>query len=153
MKQEYMFSQQPWVMLISFLKIIQMYLTFISRRLFHAIFMFKKFWQQIKVIIGLKFSSLIWIQIFLKLCSGKLCSYRMKYRRWDMFDISVRKEINIKYTFNFVRNKEIYSRVIRYHLPSDLWYISIFVRNAQYHDVFDIYYINCKTHEGHNKSI
>ena len=117
MKQEYMFSQQPWVMLISFLKIIQMYLTFISRRLFHAIFMFKKFWQQIKVIIGLKFSSLIWIQIFLKLCSGKLCSYRMKYRRWDMFDISVRKEINIKYTFNFVRNKEIYSRVIRYYLP------------------------------------
>lgn len=117
MKREYMFSQQPWVMLISFLKIIQMYLTFISRRLFHAIFMFKKFWQQIKVIIGLKFSSLIWIQIFLKLCSGKLCSYRMKYRRWDMFDISVRKEINIKYTFNFVRNKEIYSRVIRYYLP------------------------------------
>ena len=103
MKQEYMFSQQPWVMLISFLKIIQMYLTFISRRLFHAIFMFKKFWQQIKVIIGLKFSSLIWIQIFLKLCSGKLCSYRMKYRRWDMFDISVRKAINIKYSFNFVK--------------------------------------------------
>ena len=116
MKQEYMFSQQPWVMLISFLKIIQMYLTFISRRLFHAIFMFKKFWQQIKVIIGLKFSSLIWIQIFLKLCSGKLCSYRMKYRRWDMFDISVRKAINIKYSFNFVRNIEIYSRVIRYYL-------------------------------------
>ena len=103
MKQEYMFSQQPWVMLISFLKIIQMYLTFISRRLFHAIFMFKKFWQQIKVIIGLKFSSLIWIQIFLKLSSGKLCSYSMKYRRWDMFDISVRKAINIKYSFHFVK--------------------------------------------------
>ena len=103
MKQEYMFSQQPWVMLISFLKIIQMYLTFISRRLFHAIFMFKKFWQQIKVIIGLKFSSLIWIQIFLKLCSGKLSSYRMKNRRWDMIDISVRKAINMKYSFNFVK--------------------------------------------------
>ena len=103
MKQEYMFSQQPWVMLISFLKIIQMYLTFISRRLFHAIFMFKKFWQQIKVIIGLKFSSLIRIQIFLKLCSGKLSSYRMKNRRWDMIDISVRKAINMKYSFNFVK--------------------------------------------------
>ena len=127
MKQEYMFSQQPWVMLISFLKIIQMYLTFISRRLFHAIFMFKKFWQQIKVIIGLKFSSLIWIQIFLKLCSGKLGSYRMKYRRWDMFDISVRKEINIKYTFNFVRNKEIYSRVIRYYLPYRITLFSKFI--------------------------
>ena len=127
MKQEYMFSQQPWVMLISFLKIIQMYLNFISRRLFHAIFMFKKLWQQIKVIIGLKFSSLIRIQIFLKLCSGKLCSYRMKYRRWDMFDISVRKEINIKYTFNLVRNKEIYSRVIRYYLPYRITLFSKFV--------------------------
>ena len=74
-----------------------------------------------------------------------------------MFDISVRKEINIKYTFNFVRNKEIYSRVIRYYLPyriiRPIIYIFIFVRNAQYHDIFDIYYINCKTHEGHNKSI
>ena len=114
MKREYMFSQQPWVMLISFLKIIQMYLTFISRRLFHAIFMFKKFWQQIKVIIGLKFSSLIRIQIFLKLCSGKLSSYRMKNRRWDMIDISVRKAINMKYSFNIVKRYiNLHRKIIR----------------------------------------